>query len=1086
SAAGKVAAPDELARICESIAVETRTQFSGGVRELVAVTPLLSKNLKREFDHLQTGYAALLGRAISQAPGVAVVEIDEARAIRQELAVTGDGIKDRLVPLFVEGEFVMSGRLPDVRVRMALRITDGKTEHRKLERAEMTLAQSAEWLTNDVSRAIAASQSEPMNGARFTREQQFDQLARRADLFSRAAAFEESSALREAALLLDDDDIEQRMSLIADLRRLLVEATQKAQELRQSTYLKSSGKFRAAWAVTLDDKQRQPLFEPARQRMQRIDELFRWLLTRRAISRREATWYARELVQDWINVRGLARDEDKAEFREAADQMMWTMINAFEQLDAKLRMTTAHPAFERTILVGHGNAGDDQRQHDILCQIVAEHWLRDLLGGSDRLSGVGYESWQRFVLQHASRKWPSLNLFGSLFLVSKVPADEHEVRKRYQDFVAELEQAPEPLFRLYARSGRLALKMSQPRELWDATMVREAIALQSEWDNFLKSDPAFSGASFHLRRSVEAKRQEIERATRAAGPKRHGLSPNLLIGIDPFPRIAFEPLTDVPTEWQHWRQINDTLDVMWSFNGVWTMSEPGRAKRIFEWQSRSDVVLDVCCDGRLIWVFAQDSGLRAYTLSGQLVGVVFPDDESQPLGSKGQPEIALPPVGIAATQRQMALKNSGASVRLFGPTHLHPIAPGRCLVIGTYQPKQRLWIAAVSVDEDSDKKSSLRVRVVHEATTDAQRSVIGDDGNPAESFAPRWLTEIQSPSDPARRLLLIGRPEFFASQLRSGRRPLAVDLDSLDVTVFPSRFGMFSEPEGERRYFHSGRLVFTSQASLNLLSPRQDNSQADWTRTELLPFNLPLDQRVWWRMPSRKFVSVGDHLENPAPLWRRVFPAEGRLEQVTPEPVPLRYRFGNYAVSAHFGLVAWHSGDIAYRVTFDRDPDLPRDLAWRYPFVPKLEHERHDRAVQAIRQQGGFVDSVWLGVPTSFTLKPEGWMTKVYLSDAWRGGDEGLNALADLHQIRELRLVKAPITNVGLETISRLTSLRTLSLEETNVTDEGLPPLASLKELTNLRLECASGIPLITDTGLALITQFPRLSRLTIAGPGFT
>ena len=142
--------------------------------------------------------------------------------------------------------------------------------------------------------------------------------------------------------------------------------------------------------------------------------------------------------------------------------------------------------------------------------------------------------------------------------------------------------------------------------------------------------------------------------------------------------------------------------------------------------------------------------------------------------------------------------------------------------------------------------------------------------------------------------------------------------------------------------------------------------------------------------------------------------------------------------------------------------------------------------MQAIREQGGFVDSVWQGLPNNQTLQPDGWATKVFLSDAWRGGDAGLNALADLHQLRELKIVQAPITDLGLEALGRIASLRTLSLEETAATDDGLPQLSELKELTNLRLENVIGGSSFTDAGLDLIHQLPKLEKLTVSGPGFT
>jgi hypothetical protein len=1084
SLAGKSAAADEVAQLVVTIAAETRSQFAGGVRELVAVTPLLSKNLTREFDHLQTGYAALLGRAISQSPGTAVVEIDEARAIRQELIGTGDAIKDRLVPLFVEGEFVTSGRGPDAQARITLRITDGQKERRQLARDGMTLAQSVEWLMNQVPREIAARPSDSAKATPVSREQQFERLARRAETFSRAAAFEESTALREAALLLKGDDAEQRLWLIADSNRVLNDIGQKARELHEKYYLANRDKVRAVGEVALDDAVRVPLFEQARQRVERMDELFRWLLIRRAISRREATWFAPAIAQVWINVRGLARNDEQDEFLKLADEPMAAMLAAYWQLDPDLRPREAHPTFEHLSLPGGGNVGNECRQHDQLCQAAGNYWLLNWELPRRGSPSQRYAAWQQFVKHHASQSLPSSHLLLGLFDVRKLPPDAQAERQRFQAFCTELEETNKPLFRLYARSGRLALSMCEPRKTWDATMDREAKSLQQAWREYLKSEPDFLDAAFAFEVRFQPIVNEVEQVVRRGGSKAYALSPNTLIGVDPDPRIAFEPLPDLPAPWSQWQRIHDRLDVLWTVNSVWTMSEPGRPRLVYETTARTDLILDLCCDGRLIWVFTQESGLLAFTLDGRQVGTLFPED----VGSKtarpaGTPQ--LPPFGITMTQRQMAI-SAGARMRSVGPTGLHPIAPGRCLVLGMYQPKQRLWLAAVSAETNSAEKSEFQVQVIHEATTDAQRVPVGDDDNTAESFRPIWMTEIQTSAQPARRVLLVGRPVFFTTtQLRTGRRPLAVDLDSLEVSVFPGRFGP-SEQSGEPRYFGFGRMSFARGHSLNLLSPPNDPSALDWSLKELVPFFPPLDQRVWWRIPSRTFVANGDHWENPGPLWRRVFPAEGRLEQLTPEPIALRHRFRHYSLSAHYGLVAWNNGDIAYRVHFNRDPTAPRDIAWLYPFVPPVERERHHRAVQSIREQGGFVDSVWQGLPNNWTLQPDGWATKVFLSEVWRGGDVGLNALADLHQLRELKIVQAPITNAGLEAIGRVTSLRTLSLEETATTDEGLPQLAGLKELTNLRLENVIGGSAFTDAGLELIQQLPKLEKLTVSGPGFT
>ncbi|HLQ47170.1 MAG TPA: hypothetical protein VK137_20670, partial [Planctomycetaceae bacterium] len=82
-------AADSVERQVQDVAdavEETRKQFARGVELIVAVSPFLSKNLTHEFDHLQFGFAALLGEGLSERPGVAVLEIEETRALGEELS----------------------------------------------------------------------------------------------------------------------------------------------------------------------------------------------------------------------------------------------------------------------------------------------------------------------------------------------------------------------------------------------------------------------------------------------------------------------------------------------------------------------------------------------------------------------------------------------------------------------------------------------------------------------------------------------------------------------------------------------------------------------------------------------------------------------------------------------------------------------------------------------------------------------------------------------------------------------------------------------------------------------------------------
>ena len=63
-----------------------------------------------DYDPLQKKYAQLLSGTLMLQDGVAVIEIEEARAIAQELSLSGhndEAIKARHVPLIVEGQYRM-------------------------------------------------------------------------------------------------------------------------------------------------------------------------------------------------------------------------------------------------------------------------------------------------------------------------------------------------------------------------------------------------------------------------------------------------------------------------------------------------------------------------------------------------------------------------------------------------------------------------------------------------------------------------------------------------------------------------------------------------------------------------------------------------------------------------------------------------------------------------------------------------------------------------------------------------------------------------------------------------------------------
>ncbi len=65
----------------------------------------VSHDLGYEFEYLKTAYARLLEQWLLSQPGLLVVELAEARAISQELALADAGARiERRLPLYLSGE----------------------------------------------------------------------------------------------------------------------------------------------------------------------------------------------------------------------------------------------------------------------------------------------------------------------------------------------------------------------------------------------------------------------------------------------------------------------------------------------------------------------------------------------------------------------------------------------------------------------------------------------------------------------------------------------------------------------------------------------------------------------------------------------------------------------------------------------------------------------------------------------------------------------------------------------------------------------------------------------------------------------
>lgn len=118
---------DEAVSQCTAAINATRESFPEGVQQMIGVPQFVSRNLTHDYDHLQAAYASLVAESLRAQPGVAVIEVDEAHEIRKELALAGDRLERRVVPLFVDGAYKVTVADPSSppTVEIDVRLTDG-------------------------------------------------------------------------------------------------------------------------------------------------------------------------------------------------------------------------------------------------------------------------------------------------------------------------------------------------------------------------------------------------------------------------------------------------------------------------------------------------------------------------------------------------------------------------------------------------------------------------------------------------------------------------------------------------------------------------------------------------------------------------------------------------------------------------------------------------------------------------------------------------------------------------------------------------------------------------------------------------
>ncbi len=1077
----------KLATQLVGIVEETRARFSKGIDRIVAVSPFLSKNLTHEFDHLQFGLAALLSDALTQQHGVAVLEIEEARAIGKELVLASDQLETRRVPCFVEGEFEIRGRAAadgDFLVRAAVRATDSKQRYEELRYEGASIQQVGQWLNDSVATALLKKGSPGGRSTTLTAAQQRAHLVSRADVFSKVAAFPQAVALREAALIIDESDWTQRVLLVGDY----------ASQLRQYTYGRSDDSTRPFVSrLQLEPEFCRQVRADCRAMLFPAFHHLENLVAARVLNPREAFLLFERLQSGCSGL--IQMDVLDLGMTDHWQRHCWSVWEQYGQCDAKLRNGRVHPAVAVAV-----HYSGDAREYS--APEIYDQWAEPTLVRVIGMFALRYRSGPRSY-------YDDRNTLASLERIKERVLLSNQLSPR---LVVTPFVFPQHPFQLLARSGRVdSSKLIELLQRWSddprltvsiygqmtllslkaansiptpisAKDIETASNVEKQLERFGREHPDQQLHVASCLKIVATAKSRLQAALGGQLASSARLKPwTSTGGIDPTPRLTFEPLSGVVADWVAIRRCNDQLDLLSSWNRVGLMEEPGKVREIFKTsfspiptlgREPGDQIYVAGWDGELVWVASSKSGVQVFDRQGRQIRQFRTD------ASSSSSDVALPPITVNSNVP------TGLHASDLTPLWLHPLEPGRCFVMGQVGRDGRRWYGCLERTDAGNQ--TWRYAAWHETKKQAARPLSAADDDLDEIFQPSNFLDYRD-SKSQERWLLFGRPSI---DFKAPRRPLAFNTETGAVTVFPQAVARGMTGWSLPMIDDVGAVVDPAYTQSSRAVPQADGSfRFDPVIPVVRGPAKPVEPSAVRRLPAflrRELIAHGEWLYWPGKEWRRVNRQTGEVQLMTPTPVRPRFDFEYFSVSAHYGMIAWNHGDVLHRVLVDQPRDEAREADWLYPFVPDALRERHHQAVLAIRDLGGEADTVPLHSNVLNLRKTKRWRTAVYLSSAWRGGDAGMKHLRDLFEVQELVLCNAPVTDDGLHVVAELKALQSLVVLGTKITNAGLESVNKLPELSQLWLEPAPGSTSLSDDGLAILAGHRTLRALTLVDRGFT
>jgi hypothetical protein len=640
---------EKVVQHCAATVDEIRQRFAGGIQHIIAVPPFLSEDFEQHFDYLQTRWSDLLGNSLMAHAGVAVVEIEEARAILRELETTLSGGLKRPIATVVKATYRFAPPDKDQQrhVDLHIELAHGNDQGEQVDKT-LKLEAVAPWLAKDFARHLLDASED--RAPALSQKAQKETLGRHAQRFAELGNWEQSISLREAALVLDPHDALQRAMLISEYQHRF------QADLIQNWHS-------ARFAKPLPPQPRQRALRLAAHDYRIGLEHLAYLIRNRLLARVDAmgilgkhTWY----LPPYAFAAALPRDPLKFEAMQPACTAQREFFRDVFPLISELPADRLLPKH-----LSDPSYGDQQA--------VTNHVVSDVMFNSFSAESLtGLRDLLTRILPANART--SSSLLG-LFSFAYVPQPGDVNYPAWRDLLTDLCASQREVARLY---GRFALAVDHRKQHKSGDQLEQ---LLNEVRRIGRSeDPLFDVIHLELMRP----RPQPTIAPIAALPRG---------SFGPLGRMQLEPIS-LAVEGEDDTDESPLMigmlrcgqhDAYWTKNRFFVMHEPGVLRELKLTESRAEHALfwEVAWDGECIWLHAYGQGILVVRPDGTGVATFKGQTPSYSNGHKIiglSPRRALMAGCLGTTNRAWfglleVDENGKASANIF--FHAKEVAAGR-------------------------------------------------------------------------------------------------------------------------------------------------------------------------------------------------------------------------------------------------------------------------------------------------------------------------------------------------------------------------------------------------------------------------